>query len=144
MNFSRQTSDTESCEIIHDHRLNTEQTKLSNEQALKTSPVESDLGNRHTNYLGHSFLVRKESLKSSEPDGDIDDNEVVDDIHQNYISDALKYGAGHHSIDSNPIESQSEWSDDEIREEATGELKTRSRPRLSTFQPINSFDLPIL
>lgn len=88
---------------------------------LKTSPNESDIGNRHNNYLGNSFLVRKESLKSSEPDGDNDDNEVVDDIHQNYISDALKYGAGHQSIDSNPIESQSEWSDDEIREEATGE-----------------------
>lgn len=38
----------------------------------------------------------------------------------NYINDELKYGAGHQSIDSNPVESQSEWSDDECREEATG------------------------
>lgn len=40
----------------------------------------------------------------------------------NYINDELKYGAGHQSIDSNPVESQSEWSDDECREEATGKF----------------------
>lgn len=40
----------------------------------------------------------------------------------NQINDELKYGAGHRSLDSNPVESQSEWSDDECREEATGEL----------------------
>lgn len=40
----------------------------------------------------------------------------------NYINDELKYGAGHQSIDSNPVESQSEWSDDECREEATGRV----------------------
>uniref|UniRef100_A0A182QFK2 adenylate cyclase n=1 Tax=Anopheles farauti TaxID=69004 RepID=A0A182QFK2_9DIPT len=57
---------------------------------------------------------------------------------RNYITDELKYGAGHddgdghrgdnnssshhnhQSLDSNPVESQSEWSDDECREEATG------------------------
>lgn len=39
----------------------------------------------------------------------------------NQINDELKYGAGHRSLDSNPVESQSEWSDDECREEATGE-----------------------
>lgn len=38
----------------------------------------------------------------------------------NLINDELKYGAGHRSLDSNPVESQSEWSDDECREEATG------------------------
>lgn len=38
----------------------------------------------------------------------------------NQINDELKYGAGHRSLDSNPVESQSEWSDDECREEATG------------------------
>ncbi|XP_021713087.1 Ca(2+)/calmodulin-responsive adenylate cyclase isoform X4 [Aedes aegypti] len=61
------------------------------------------------------------------------------DATRNYISDELKYGAGHsrerdlshhnnshsshhnhQSLDSNPVESQSEWSDDECREEATG------------------------
>uniref|UniRef100_A0A182JI16 adenylate cyclase n=1 Tax=Anopheles atroparvus TaxID=41427 RepID=A0A182JI16_ANOAO len=60
---------------------------------------------------------------------------------RNYITDELKYGAGHgpaqrenssqpnsghnshhnhQSLDSNPVESQSEWSDDDCREEATG------------------------
>ncbi|KAM7346991.1 adenylate cyclase rutabaga isoform 1-T1 [Cochliomyia hominivorax] len=41
----------------------------------------------------------------------------------NVINDELKYGAGHHnhqSMDSNHLESQSEWSDDDCREEATG------------------------
>lgn len=41
----------------------------------------------------------------------------------NVINDELKYGAAHHnhqSMDSNPLESQSEWSDDDCREEATG------------------------
>lgn len=99
--------------------MNLTTNKVTEQMQNTSSPTEPDTDNRHNNYLGNSFLVRKESLKSSEPDGDIDDNEV-DEIHQNYISDALKYGAGHQSIDSNPIESQSEWSDDEIREEGTG------------------------
>lgn len=44
----------------------------------------------------------------------------------NVINDELKYGAGHHnhqSMDSNHLESQSEWSDDDCREEATGMFK---------------------
>lgn len=44
-----------------------------------------------------------------------------DTMEANLINDELKYGAGHRSLDSNPVESQSEWSDDEGREEATGE-----------------------
>ncbi|XP_063703935.1 Ca(2+)/calmodulin-responsive adenylate cyclase isoform X3 [Culicoides brevitarsis] len=99
-----QTSDTESCEIINDLR-----------------GVRNETNSNNVTALGKSFLVRKESLKSSEGGADTDDNELIeDDIHQNYISDALKYGAGHQSVNSNPVESQSEWSDDEIREEATG------------------------
>ncbi|XP_039498373.1 Ca(2+)/calmodulin-responsive adenylate cyclase isoform X8 [Drosophila santomea] len=44
-------------------------------------------------------------------------------LEANVINDELKYGATHHnhqSMDSNPLESQSEWSDDDCREEATG------------------------
>ncbi|XP_033150313.1 Ca(2+)/calmodulin-responsive adenylate cyclase, partial [Drosophila busckii] len=44
-------------------------------------------------------------------------------LESNVINDELKYGAAHHnhqSMDSNPLESQSEWSDDDCREEATG------------------------
>lgn len=45
-------------------------------------------------------------------------------LEANVINDELKYGAthlNHQSMDSNPLESQSEWSDDDCREEATGE-----------------------
>jgi len=45
-------------------------------------------------------------------------------LEANVINDELKYGAAHlnhQSMDSNPLESQSEWSDDDCREEATGE-----------------------
>nr|XP_041631112.1 Ca(2+)/calmodulin-responsive adenylate cyclase isoform X2 [Drosophila kikkawai] len=44
-------------------------------------------------------------------------------LEANVINDELKYGAAHlnhQSMDSNPLESQSEWSDDDCREEATG------------------------
>ncbi|XP_051864602.1 Ca(2+)/calmodulin-responsive adenylate cyclase isoform X5 [Drosophila albomicans] len=43
-------------------------------------------------------------------------------LEANVINDELKYGAhhNHQSMDSNPLESQSEWSDDDCREEATG------------------------
>lgn len=112
-----QTSDTESCEIINDIRRNmvtstkTDQLRSPNEPYFQRPPVSK------------SFIVRKESLKSAEGNADTDDNELMEDeIHQNYISDALKYGAGHQSMDSNPLESQSEWSDEELREEATGKI----------------------
>ncbi|XP_067639560.1 Ca(2+)/calmodulin-responsive adenylate cyclase isoform X3 [Eurosta solidaginis] len=53
------------------------------------------------------------------------EEDIDDERHHemNVINDELKYGAGHHthqSMDSNPLESQSEWSDDDCREEATG------------------------
>lgn len=44
-------------------------------------------------------------------------------LEANVINDELKYGAGHkqmNTVDSNPLESQSEWSDEDCREEATG------------------------
>uniref|UniRef100_A0A182T6J1 Uncharacterized protein n=1 Tax=Anopheles maculatus TaxID=74869 RepID=A0A182T6J1_9DIPT len=66
-------------------------------------------------------------------------SEGTGSANRNYITDELKYGAqaerdggngardnnssshhNHQSLDSNPVESQSEWSDDECREEATG------------------------
>ncbi|XP_054727054.1 Ca(2+)/calmodulin-responsive adenylate cyclase isoform X1 [Anastrepha obliqua] len=52
-----------------------------------------------------------------------DDYDEERHVEMNVINDELKYGAGHHnhqSMDSNPLESQSEWSDDDCREEATG------------------------
>lgn len=81
----RQTSDTESCEILHENRNH--RPSISSQQRKDFRNFDSDV-------------------------------ELNDD--GNYINDELKYGAGHQSIDSNPVESQSEWSDDECREEATG------------------------
>ncbi|XP_055713840.1 Ca(2+)/calmodulin-responsive adenylate cyclase isoform X2 [Phlebotomus papatasi] len=83
-----QTSDTESCEILHD---NHRQSKAA------VSGVE------------------KEKINGSEENLD-DDGEMV-------YHDDENYGAtNHQSIDSNhcEMESQSEWSDEECREEATG------------------------
>lgn len=131
-----QTSDTESCEIIND--LRKQQSSENSEKKLSPTaiaPTANDFfARQETNCgLGKSFLVRKESLKSTE-NADTDDNELIEDeIHQNYISDALKYGAGHQSVDSNPIESQSEWSDDEIREEATGKCLLKKSIFVSFF-----------
>lgn len=121
-----QTSDTESCEIINDLRMSAKNSEHSDLKSSPNAATNDFFARQESNCigigLGKSFLVRKESLKSTEGGADTDDNELIEDeIHQNYISDALKYGAGHQSVDSNPIESQSEWSDDEIREEATGE-----------------------
>lgn len=112
-----QTSDTESCEIINDlRRKNEQQQKSPNDPSYFITRQQQQP-------VSKSFIVRKESLKSAEGNADTDDNELLEDeIHQNYISDALKYGAGHQSMDSNPLESQSEWSDEELREEATGKI----------------------
>ncbi|XP_055390218.1 Ca(2+)/calmodulin-responsive adenylate cyclase isoform X2 [Condylostylus longicornis] len=62
--------------------------------------------------------------EDDEDDGNEEKNRLhLNDRHDdNVINDELKFGAGHHhqSMDSNPVESQSEWSDDDCREEATG------------------------
>lgn len=41
-------------------------------------------------------------------------------VNSKTINDILKYGATHHSVDSNPGETQSEWSDED--DEAKGEF----------------------
>ncbi|KAJ6638235.1 Ca(2+)/calmodulin-responsive adenylate cyclase [Pseudolycoriella hygida] len=79
-----QTSDTESCEILHDNRNHRP-----------------------------SISSQRKDFRNFDSDVELNDD-------GNYINDELKYGAGHQSIDSNPVESQSEWSDDDCREEATG------------------------
>lgn len=38
-------------------------------------------------------------------------------VNSKTINDVLKYGAGHHSMDSNPGETQSEWSDDDEKDD---------------------------
>lgn len=53
-------------------------------------------------------------------DGDDDEynrNDDSDLVNSKTINDILKYGAGHHSMDSNPGETQSEWSDEDEKED---------------------------
>lgn len=53
-------------------------------------------------------------------DGDDDEYNRHDDsdlVNSKTINDILKYGAGHHSMDSNPGETQSEWSDEDEKED---------------------------
>lgn len=64
----------------------------------------------------------------------------------NVINEELKYGAGHNqqSLESNHIESQSEWSDDDCREEATGAESTgyiTDEPGLENISLLNEAGL---
>lgn len=45
-------------------------------------------------------------------------------VNSKTINDILKYGAGNHSVDSNPGETQSEWSDEDEKDddEAKGNI----------------------
>ena len=69
-----------------------------------------------------------DDFDDDDDDGEQQQHELMrcaseDHLETNVINDELKYGANHHnhqSMDSNPLESQSEWSDDDCREEATG------------------------
>ncbi|XP_055914103.1 Ca(2+)/calmodulin-responsive adenylate cyclase isoform X1 [Eupeodes corollae] len=176
-----QTSDTESCEILHDSRCGSNQKNLqmldlatrSNQnlnhakdhnhrlRRPRSSECENsrnsldlmngDRDDTEDNLADEEFEddeagrdVRKKSSTTSRQETissgagvigvDHDYNDVATSGRDrsdnrmreiNVINDELKYGAGHHnnhhqSMDSNPVESQSEWSDDDCREEATG------------------------
>lgn len=69
-----------------------------------------------------------------------------DGMSMNVINEELKYGAGHNqqSLESNHIESQSEWSDDDCREEATGAESTgyiTDEPGLENISLLNEAGL---
>ncbi|XP_070074271.1 Ca(2+)/calmodulin-responsive adenylate cyclase isoform X3 [Drosophila takahashii] len=88
----------------------------------------------------HKRGEQEQDADDDDDDDEVDDVDQEDDEEQeqehrnggqlpltngssNVINDELKYGAAHlnhQSMDSNPLESQSEWSDDDCREEATG------------------------
>lgn len=64
-----------------------------------------------------------------------DDNEYrkfdkTELVNSKTINDILKYGAAHHSVDSNPGETQSEWSDEDDKDddEAKGMQRNRFSP----------------
>ncbi|XP_018792357.1 PREDICTED: Ca(2+)/calmodulin-responsive adenylate cyclase isoform X2 [Bactrocera latifrons] len=81
---------------------------------------------QHVNNIGGVVSCYEDDENEHVLDGHGDYGDDMDEerhMEMNVINDELKYGAGHHnhqSMDSNPLESQSEWSDDDCREEATG------------------------
>lgn len=65
-----------------------------------------------------------QEIVDEEVDDQYDDDEEdyhrhdeSDLVNSKTINDILKYGAGHHSMDSNPGETQSEWSDEDEKED---------------------------
>lgn len=84
--------------------------------------------NRFTNDRKHGYPINAahrmyDSRNLSVEENDDGDNlEIIDRselVNSKTINDILKYGA-HQSCDSNPIETQSEWSDDGDDDEAKG------------------------
>lgn len=66
---------------------------------------------------GHRmFEARNFSVEENDDDGDIEGMDRSDIVNSKTINDILKYGA-HQSADSNPIETQSEWSDEDERDD---------------------------
>lgn len=83
---------------------------------------ESD--NRRVSERKHSFpinvnhrMYESRNFSADEnDDGEMDGMDKSDLVNSKTINDILKYGA-HQSVDSNPIETQSEWSDDDERDD---------------------------
>lgn len=71
------------------------------------------------------FDSRNFSVEENEEDDDNGGLEKADIVNSKTINDILKYGA-HQSVDSNPVETQSEWSDDDERDddEAKGVIRS--------------------
>lgn len=85
----------------------------------------------------HHFKQHNEPLEDDDEDEDGDDGDdeynLQDDsdlVNSKTINDILKYGAGHHSMDSNPGETQSEWSDEDDKDDD----EAKGRNRLKTFR----------
>lgn len=99
---NRQTSDTESSEIIKEEKS---ENQLEN-------------NHKHTYVINASHrLFEARNLSAEEnDDGENDGVDKSDLVNSKTINDILKYGA-HQSVDSNPGETQSEWSDDDDKDE---------------------------
>lgn len=98
-----QTSDTESCEML--------QVMMAAEASSAAHHQLHQLDGENTSDFDDDNEYRK-----------FDKSELVN---SKTINDILKYGAGHHSVDSNPGETQSEWSDEDDKDddEAKGKLE---------------------
>lgn len=100
--LNRHISDTESSEILKDEIDN----GVSN-MCKHTFSINTD---------NRLFDSRTFSVEENEEDGDNEGMEKADIVNSKTINDILKYGA-HQSVDSNPVETQSEWSDDDERDD---------------------------
>lgn len=97
----RQTSDTESSEIIKEGSEN-----LSADERKPT----------FTANAGHRVFESRQFSADENDDGENEGVDKSDLVNSKTINDILKYGA-HQSVDSNPVETQSEWSDDDDKDE---------------------------
>lgn len=97
--LNRQTSDTESSEINKD---GSESRQLND--------------HKHTFNIGHRLYESRNLSGEENDDGELECVDKSDLVNSKTINDILKYGALQ-SIDSNPGETQSEWSDDDDKDE---------------------------
>lgn len=111
-----QTSDTESCEQLQEMML-----------AESSEAAHLQLQQHHQQ---QQLQQRQQQLDDENTSDFDDDNEYrkfdkSELVNSKTINDILKYGAGHHSVDSNPGETQSEWSDEDDKDddEAKGTLR---------------------
>lgn len=91
-----QTSDTESCEML-------QEMMVAESSGAAQQLQQQQLDDENTSDFDDDNEYRK-----------FDKSELVN---SKTINDILKYGAGHHSVDSNPGETQSEWSDEDDKDD---------------------------
>ncbi|KAL5276779.1 ADCY1 family protein [Megaselia abdita] len=161
-----QTSDTESCEILHENRVLAASNAMNNhimsngtnhQQSRTDSPESMDAASKlyfdedrdyrsEDNLADEEYEEEEPGLRLRRLADDRDGRHQRRGEGMNVINEELKYGAGHNqqSLESNHIESQSEWSDDDCREEATGAESTgyiTDEPGLENISLLNEAGL---
>lgn len=116
--LNRQTSDAESGDLLSEGAEN----RVINDRKRKYS---ESSGLR-------SYDSRNLSAEEND-DGEYEGMDRSDLVNSKTINDILKYGA-HQSCDSYPVETQSEWSDEDERDD--DEAKGKSTKKSSIFPPI--------
>lgn len=105
--INRQTSDAESGDLLSDGAEN----RMSNDRKH----------NYHSSSGHRTYDSRDLSIEEND-DGEMEGIDRSDLVNSKTINDILKYGA-HQSCDSNPVETQSEWSDEDDENEAKGKFR---------------------
>lgn len=78
------------------------------------------------------FELRNFSVEENDDDGDNEGMDKSDIVNSKTINDILKYGA-HQSVDSNPIETQSEWSDEDEKDDDEAKGKNSKQQFFKQF-----------